>query len=423
MVRFAGVTITMPKNDTITAPKGFRAAAVHCGIKSTRKPDLAILVSDVPAAAAAVFTTNAVVGAPVIVGRRHIRQHTLRACIVNAGCANVCTGQRGIDDAVEMCKLTAEGLVAEGEEFPIAHVLPFSTGVIGHFLPMDKIRAGIPQAVAQLSSSAAAGAAFAQGILTTDLVTKTATATLRLGGQPVTIAGCCKGSGMIAPNMATMLAFIATDAAIHPQILQALLGRVADQTFNCVTVDQHTSTSDTLAVLANGLAGNRLVRSTAAADAFAKALYEVCDSLSQQIARDGEGATKLVHVRVTGAASPADAKRAAEAIANSALVKTAIHGSDPNWGRFVSAAGYSGARMVVEKSLCKVGPIAVFRHGRPTAADLKKVQAIMKKPELEITVDLGAAGQGGGGGTGYTHRVYTCDLSREYIRINADYHT
>lgn len=402
-------------NRTITAVKGFRAAALHCGIKTTGKPDLALLVSDIPAAAGAVFTTNKVVGAPVIVGRKHMRGGTVRACIVNSGCANVCTGQRGIDDAFEMCKLVAEGLVGEGEEFPIAHVLPFSTGVIGHFLPMDKVRAGIPQVVASLSDSEEAGAAFANGILTTDLVAKTAYETISVGRARITIAGCCKGSGMIAPNMATMLAYVATDAAIDRRALQKLVGLTAECTFNCVTVDQHTSTSDSFVVLANGRAGNRPLAGANMAK-FAEALYAVCDSLAQQIARDGEGATKLVTVRVTGAANLADARKAAEAIANSPLCKTAIHGGDPNWGRFVSAAGYSGAAMSVERAVCKVGAISVFRHGRPAGADLKKVQQAMQQKDVAITVDLGTGGAG-------THRVYTCDLSREYIAINADYHT
>lgn len=403
-------------NATITSVKGFRAAALHCGIKTTRKPDLAVLASDVPAVAAAVFTTNKIVGAPVIVGRRHIRSHMLRACVINAGCANVCTGERGLADAFEMCKLTAGGLVREGEELPISQILPSSTGVIGHFLPMDKIRAGIPKVVAQLNDSAEAGEAFAQGILTTDLVKKTARTTLTLGGKRITLAGCCKGSGMIAPNMATMLAYVATDAAIDARPLQAMLKQIADRTFNCVTVDQHTSTSDTLAVLANGLAGNRRIRGGGDAAAFADALEEVCDSLAMQIARDGEGATKLVRVFVTGARSAGDAKRAAEAIANSALVKTAIHGSDPNWGRFVSAAGYSGAAMDADRCICKVGTLTVFRNGRPAAVNLKQVQAVMRRDEVDITVDLGAGGKA-------AHRMYTCDLSREYIRINADYHT
>ncbi len=421
-------------NPTITAVPGFRAAALHCGIKSTPKPDLALLVSDVPANAAAVFTTNKVVGAPVIIGRHHIKHGILRACITNSGCANVCTGKQGLADALEMCQLTATHLNAlpahapsiknqkskiENPPIPLTHILPFSTGVIGHFLPMDKIRAGIPPLVAQLSHSQAAGEAFAQGILTTDLVAKSACTTLRLGGKKVTIAGHCKGSGMIAPNMATMLAYVATDAAIDRRALAKLLPAVADQSFNCVTVDQHTSTSDTFVVLANGLANNRKITSGADLAKFHHALLEVADSLAQQIARDGEGATKLVTVLVTGAASPADAKRAAEAIANSPLCKTAIHGGDPNWGRFVSAAGYSGAAMNPDQAACKIGPLTVFKNGRPTTINLKDVQAVMRQNDLAITVDLGI----GRGVKNHRHRIYTCDLSREYIAINADYHT
>jgi glutamate N-acetyltransferase / amino-acid N-acetyltransferase len=413
-------------NETITSVKGMRAAAVYCGIKTTKKPDLALLVSDVPATAAAVFTRNKVVGAPVIVGRRHIAGGVLRACITNSGCANVCTGQRGIDDALEMCALTADGLAKlTGGEVGLTEVLPFSTGVIGHFLPMDKIRAGVPMVLERLSNSREAGEAFAQGILTTDLVAKSAKVTLKLGGgKTVTVAGHCKGSGMIAPNMgpegvplhATMLAYVATDAAVDRRVLAKLVPAVAEKTFNCVTVDQHTSTSDTFCVMANGLAGNKMVRAGAEVAKLEKALLEVADSLAQQIARDGEGATKLVTVVVTGARSEGDAKRAAEAIANSALCKTAIHGGDPNWGRFVSAAGYSGAAMNPDRAVCKIGAITVFRNGRPTEIDLADVQAVMQRKEMTIVVDLGVGGKG-------THRVYTCDLSREYIRINADYHT
>ncbi len=410
-------------NETITSVKGFKAAAMHCGIKASGKPDLALLYSDVPAAAAAVFTRNKVVGAPVIVGRKHIRGGVLRACITNSGCANVCTGERGIRDAVEMCELTAAGLGG----LAASRVLPFSTGVIGHFLPMEKIRAGIPKLIASLSDSEEAGLAFAQGILTTDLVAKAARATLMLGGKRVTIAGNCKGSGMIAPNMgsptavpphATMLAYVATDAQIDRRIVAKLVQGIADQTFNCVTVDQHTSTSDTFVVMANGLAGNRKIVAGSDLAKFGAALRDVCDSLARQIAKDGEGATKLVTVRVIGAKSAADAKRAAEAIANSPLCKTAIHGGDPNWGRFVSAAGYSGAAMKIEASACAVGKMVVFRNGRPTSVDLSRVGSIMSEKTLEITVDLGFPKS-----AAKNWRVYTCDLSREYIAINADYHT
>jgi len=413
---------TLSRNSTITAVKGFRAAAMHAGIKASGKPDLALLVSDVPATAAAVFTRNKVVGAPVIVGRQHIRGGLLRACITNSGCANVCTGQRGIDDALEMCALTADTLANLSQtEIPLSHILPFSTGVIGHFLPMDKIRAGIPQLVARLNNTEEAGRQFAEGIMTTDVVPKSASATVTLGGKRVTIAGHCKGSGMIAPNMgppqATMLAYIGTDAAIDGRALAKLVPQIADQSFNCVTVDQHTSTSDTFTVMANGIAGNKKISTGADLAKFARALLEVADSLAQQIARDGEGATKLVTVTVTGAASSADAKRAAEAIANSPLCKTAIHGGDPNWGRFVSAAGYSGAAMNPDKSVCKVGKITVFKNGRPAQADLAAVEVVMKQKDVAILVDLGIKRPGA------SHRVYTCDLSRDYITINADYHT
>ena len=404
-------------NDTITAPKGFLAGAIACGIKASGKPDLAILASRTPAAAAAVFTTNKVVGAPVIVGREHIRAGRLGACIVNSGCANVCTGRRGIQNAREMCSLASDALGAAGMSHPAVEILPFSTGVIGRFLPMEKIRAGIPQLSAECGDSAAHGRAFSMGILTTDLVAKTAVHRLKISGRTVTIAGCCKGSGMIAPNMATMLAFVATDAKIPAAALRHIIRRVTAETFNCVTVDQHTSTSDTFACMANGCAENRAVSMNSAAfGSFSRGLLTVCDSLARQIARDGEGATKLVTVRVTGAASPADAHKAAMAIANSPLAKTAIHGGDPNWGRFVSAAGYSGARMNAERAGCRVGGITVFRSGRPTVIDLAAVEAEMKRPEIEICVDMGTGKSG-------KAKVYTCDLSREYITINADYHT
>jgi glutamate N-acetyltransferase/amino-acid N-acetyltransferase len=289
--------------------------------------------------------------------------------------------------------------------------------VIGHFLPMDKIRTGISALASNIGDSVEHGEAFANGILTTDLKTKTAFTQFNLGKRTITVAGCCKGSGMIAPNMATMLAYVATDAAISPSSLRTAVWDTTDSTFNCVTVDQHTSTSDTFAVLANGLAENpRIELGTTAWRTFSRALEIVCDSLARQIAADGEGATKLVIVHVTGAATDADARRAAMAIANSPLVKTAIHGGDPNWGRFVSAAGYSGAKMNPDKSQCQVGKITVFRNGRPTEVSLADVQAAMQQTEVHITLNLGAGGKG-------TCRVYTCDLSREYITINADYHT
>ena len=404
-------------NETITSVPGFLAGALRCGIKQSNKPDLAMLVSKVPAAAAAVFTRNKIVGAPIIVGRQNLRSGRLHGCIINSGCSNVCTGQRGIRDAREMCQLTAASLTPRIPALSAALILPSSTGVIGHFLPMAKLRAGIPRLAGEISDSQSAGQAFAQGILTTDTRVKMAAVTVGLGSAKVRIAGVCKGSGMIAPNMATMLAYVATDAAIIAPLLQRTVQSVVDETFNCVTVDQHTSTSDTFACLANGLADHRVLRTPGPVwQRFRDALFEVCDALSRQIASDGEGATKLVRVLVTGAASATDARKAAMAIANSPLVKTAIHGGDPNWGRFVSAAGYSGARMRADRCTCRVGKITVFKNGQPTRVDLGTVEQAMKQSELDITVDLGTA-------RAFTCRVYTCDLSRQYITINADYHT
>jgi glutamate N-acetyltransferase/amino-acid N-acetyltransferase len=407
----------MTGNPYITAVRGFLAGALHCGIKRSSQSDLAMLVSAVPATAAAVFTTNNVVGAPIVVGRKHIKHGRLSACVINSGCANVCTGKHGISDALKMCTLTSEALARNDMAVAPEEILPSSTGIIGRYLPMKEIRSGIFSLAPRLGCSIAHGEAFAHAILTTDLKIKTASTQVHVGRRTITIAGCCKGSGMIAPNMATMLAYVATDAAISSTALQAAVRDTADSTFNCLTVDQHTSTSDTYVVLANGLAENPGIEmGTAGWRSFTEALETVCDSLARQIAADGEGATKLVTVRVIGAQTDTDARRAAMAIANSPLVKTAIHGGDPNWGRFVSAAGYSGAKMNPDKALCQIGNKVVFRAGQPTAIALAEVESAMKNPEVVITVGLGTGGKG-------TCRVYTCDLSREYITINADYHT
>ena len=407
----------MMNSDTMTIPPGFLAGALHSGIKESGKPDLAMLVSRVPATAAAVFTTNKILGAPVVVAQRHIRRGILHACVINSGRANVCTGERGLCDAREMCSLTAAALRSLALDATANQILPASTGVIGRFLPMDALRGGISRLAGALGDSREHSQEFARGILTTDTRRKIARAVLSISGRRIVITGWCKGSGMIAPNMATMLAFVATDAALDAAALRAAVRHVAHDTFNCLTIDQHTSTSDMFVCLANGLAGNRRITSLSPAwKKFTAALREVCDSLCRQIAADGEGATKLVRVFVTGAVSETEARQAALAIANSPLVKTAIHGGDPNWGRFVSAAGYSGAKMNPDRARCRVGDIEVFKLGRPTEADMAAVEAVMKLSELDITVDLGAGGKG-------RCRVYTCDLSRRYIEINADYHT
>jgi glutamate N-acetyltransferase/amino-acid N-acetyltransferase len=405
----------------LLSPRGFRAGAVYAGIKSKRTPDVAMLACDAPASAAAVFTTNRVCAAPVVVGRQHVAHGTLRAVIVNSGNANACTGKQGMRDALRMCALVAERL-----RCPVEQVLPSSTGIIGHLLPMEKVEAGIAAVVEKLGDDAEHATAFADGILTTDLVRKVAGAEVKIGGKRVVVAGVCKGSGMIGPRMsltggggkpakhATMLAYLTTDAAVRPAALRRLLAGAADRSFNCVTIDNHTSTNDTAAIMASGLSGGK-INSPAAEKKFAAALEEVCQSLAYQIAADGEGATKVFAVTVHGAASEAAARAMARAIADSPLVKCAIHGNDPNWGRIVSAAGYAGVPFEPDRAVLTLAGTVVFRLGRPAAFDAEKLSAALNAKE--VRADLNCR-MGKGNAT-----VWTCDLSREYIRINADYHT
>lgn len=395
-------------NNTITAPAGFKAGAAACGIKQADKLDIGILVADEICSAAAVFTSNRFCGAPVTVGREHIRRGRLRAFVVNSGCSNVATGKRGIEDARAMCRRVAERIGAKTGE-----VLPSSTGVIGRFLPMEKILPGIDAALGTLSSSAEAGECFAQAIMTTDLRTKQACERVRIGRTQITVAGCCKGSGMIAPNMATMLAFLTTDAGLPPAALKKLLRDAVEPTFNRVTVDECQSTSDTVAIMASGAAADLNARQ---AVSFTKALRAVCESLAYQIVRDGEGATKVLEVTVRGAKSPGDAHVAARAVAVSPLVKTAVHGGDPNWGRIVQAIGATSVTYRPEKVTVRLGKDVLFTKGAPARhLDLAKLAEAMKQPHVTLTIDLGAGKA--------ADRVLTCDLSREYIAINADYTT
>jgi glutamate N-acetyltransferase/amino-acid N-acetyltransferase len=402
----------------LLSPRGFRAGAVYAGIKSKRTPDVAMLACDVPASAAAVFTTNRVCAAPVEIGRRHVAHGTLRAVIVNSGNANACTGKQGIRDALRMCALVAERL-----RCPVEQVLPSSTGIIGHLLPMEKVEAGIADVSGKLGDDAGHATAFADGILTTDLVRKVAGAEFKIGGKRVVVAGVCKGSGMIGPRMtlsgtsakhATMLAYLTTDAAVRPAVLRRLLAGAADRSFNCVTIDNHTSTNDTAAIMASGLSGGK-IDSPAAEKKFAAALEEVCQSLAYQIAADGEGATKVFAVSVRGAASEAAARAMARAIADSPLVKCALHGNDPNWGRIVSAAGYAGVPFEPDRAVLTLAGTVVFRRGRPASFDAEKLSEALHAKE--VRADLNCR-MGDGDAT-----VWTCDLSREYITINADYHT
>ncbi len=396
----------------LLSPAGFRAAAVHAGIKSKQAPDVALLVCDQSATAAAVFTTNAVVAAPIIVGRRHIAAGRLRGVVVNSGNANACTGKSGLRDANRMCALAARMAHAKPAEF-----LPSSTGIIGHALPMDKLERGIVEAAQDLGDSLEHANLFADAIMTTDLKRKTASATVRLGKQTLTLAGVCKGSGMIGPRLgpphATMLAYLTTDAAIPPAKLRKLLFAAADDSFNAVTVDDQTSTNDTAAILASGRGAK--VASAADTAKFADALAEVCQSLAYQIAADGEGATKVVRIDVTGASSAAAARIIARSIANSPLVKCAMHGNDPNWGRILCAAGMTGQRFDADRCALKLQGIAVFRSGKPARFDASAASAALDAPEVRVELNCRL---GDGAAT-----CWTCDLSREYIAINADYHT
>ncbi len=409
------------KSFGVTSPKGFKAAGGTCGIKVSGKPDLTLIVSDVPAAAAGMYTTSKMPSAPVVIGRRHLRSGTLRAVIVNSGNANASTGKPGEHDALMMCKRVSVALGCD-----LRKVIPSSTGIIGRPLPMEKITAGIDDLVGKLAVGAEADEAAARGIMTTDLVPKSDGKTVKIGKETVTIAGISKGSGMIAPNMATMLAFVTTDVAITPGLLKRALKVATGASFNRISVDQHTSPSDTVVTMASGLAGNLKITKTGKDfDTFTQALTDVCQSLAYQIVKDGEGATKVFRVRVVNAKSPKDADKIGRAVVDSPLVKCAIHGGDPNWGRVTTAAGYAGAAIRPEKMSLSIGlptapnqAVLVFKNGEPTkltAAQQTKLQEAMKAKEMLFVLDIGL------GST--TVDWLGCDLSREYIRINADYTT
>ncbi len=397
----------------ILSPRGFRSAGVYAGIKSKQTPDVGLLICDVVAAAAAAFTTNKVFAAPVKIGREHVKNGKLRGVVMNSGNANACTGRQGEIDAIRMCQLA--GTVAGCSP---SDILPSSTGIIGHLLPMDKIERGIIEAGQYLGSSLEHAQLFGDAILTTDLKRKTAAVEFKVGKQTVTLAGVCKGSGMIGPRMAvphaTMLAYLTTDASISPVLLRKLLGAAVENSFNSVTVDDHASTNDTAAILASGLSGAK-IDSPKAVKAFAAALNEVCQSLAYQIAADGEGATKVIAISVEKAKSEADARLIARAIANSPLVKCAMHGNDPNWGRIVSAAGLTAAAFVPEKAALTLQGTMVFAKGQPVVFDAAAVSKSLEVAEVKIVLNCGIGKAAA--------KCWTCDLSREYITINADYHT
>ncbi len=391
-------------NSGLTAPKGFKASGVACTIKQSGNKDMAVVASDTIASAAAVFTTNKASAAPVHVSKAHVADGKVKAIVINSGNANACTGEAGEKNAAHMAELTASALAAKTED-----IIVMSTGIIGVPLPMQKVANGIQAAVDALSPDG--GSDAAQAIMTTDTFSKEYAVSFDIEGSEVRIGGACKGSGMIEPNMATMLAIITTDAKISPEMLTGALKKAVDISFHAITVDGDTSTNDTVAILANGASGAEITPHNSGL--FQAALDEVCVALAKLIVRDGEGATKFIEVEVRGAADDADAKKAAKAIANSNLVKTAFFGQDANWGRIVCAVGYSSVTMDQSKVDVFYGDEKLVENGHPITYDTAKVQELLKEKDIKVTVDLKIGDA--------TSHVWTCDFSYDYVKINADY--
>jgi len=403
----------------VTAAREWRAGVAACGIKGFTagasalpgepREDLTVFASDRTCDAGGVFTTNRVKSASVVIDQLHLKNNRVRALVVCSGNANACTGAQGFRDALQMAKLTADRLDLDPNQ-----VLVGTTGVIGRYLPMDAVKRGIAAACASLTDDG--GEAAARAIMTTDTVPKTYAIEFELAGTTVRVGGMCKGSGMIHPNMATMLAYVTTDAAVEPGWVAGAAKRIADRSFNQVTVDGDSSTNDTFLVIANGAAGNEPVRQgTPESDTLEEAILEVARELARRIARDGEGATKLLTVRVTTAPDDQQARLAARAVASSSLVKTAVHGADPNWGRIVCALGYSGSDVAIDRLTVSIAGVTVFAAGAGVEADLDAIRHAFEQPEIEIAADLGL-------GDGQAE-AWGCDLSAEYVRINADYTT
>jgi glutamate N-acetyltransferase/amino-acid N-acetyltransferase len=392
-------------------PQGFRSSGVYSGVKrDATKLDLALVVSDRDAVAAGVFTQNKVFAAPVALDRSRTPAANIRLVVINSGNANACTGERGLRDAEAMARLAAGACGAAEQQ-----ALVLSTGVIGEFLPMDKVAAGIAAAAGQLAATEAALTAAACGMLTTDTRHKLSGRTLTLGNRKIQITGMAKGAAMIGPNMATMLGLVLTDAPLELETAHAVLHEAADTTFNCISVDGHMSTNDTVLLLANGAAGGTPLVG-AELNAFRTAIGEVCADLARAIPADGEGATHLIEIDVTGCANQATARKIARTVANSPLVKTAIAGADPNWGRIVSAAGYAGVEFDPHGVDLHVNGHLLYERGVPIDFDEALVSAsIREHRETRVVLKFSE-------GTAHI-RFWTTDLTAEYVRLNADYHT
>lgn len=392
-------------------PRGYRVGAVHAGIKRNQsREDVTLVVSDEPASAAGVYTTNLVFAAPVALDRSRTPGRGFRGVVINSGNANACTGSRGLDDAREMAAVAGRVLGADGSEF-----LVLSTGIIGEFMPMAKLARGIEAAAAALGADDTAAVTAARGMMTTDTRPKLAGGTFTADGTACTVFGMAKGAAMIGPKLATMLGVVITDAAIQPDDAQRLLSAAVEETFNCVSVDGHMSTNDTVLFLANGAAGGGPLHG-AGLEACGRVLHAVCESLAREMADDGEGATHVMRIEVSGAASRDDARRIARTIADSPLVKTAVHGADPNWGRIVSAAGYSGVSFDPAAAVLRLNGTLLFRDGSPVAFDADAVSSsIRDNRETLIELSVGSGPD--------SIRFYSSDLTADYVHLNADYHT
>ncbi len=397
------------KTAGVAYPQGFTAAGVRAGIKKNGNLDVAVIYTEREAAVAGVFTKNLVAAAPVHLSKIVVNTGTAHAVVANAGCANACTGEQGVKDAEKMAELTARELGCRADDVIVA-----STGLIGSNLPMDKMAAGIKDAVSKLSKDGSVNAGNA--IVTTDTYSKACATEIELGGVEVRFGAIAKGSGMIRPDMATMLCFITTDADIDQKLLQAALREITEVSFNCVSVDGDMSTNDMVVVLANGAAGNKkIVDKGADYQKFYDTLKSICVEMAKRIAADGEGATKFITLNVTGAKSFADAKQVGMAVANSPLCKSAIFGHDSNVGRFICAVGYSGVKIIPEKVIIKFGGITAYEKGLVTKFDADAMRKVLAEHDIVIDIELGLGSA--------QATVYTCDLSFQYIKINADYTT
>jgi len=393
----------------VTFPKGFSAAGVKAGIKKSGNPDLAVIYTKTEAVVAGTFTQNQVAAAPVFASKKVVATGTAHAVVSNSGCANACTGAVGDADAKKTQEVAAAALGCDPLD-----VIVGSTGVIGVPLPMDKVEAGVKQAVSELDPDGSEKAANA--IITTDTHTKSCSTTVNIGGKDVRFGAIAKGSGMIRPNMATMLCYITTDLAIDQKLLQEALSTVVETTFNMISIDGDMSTNDMVIVLANGEAGNaKVTEKSADYDKVVETLHAISEGMAERIAADGEGATKFLKIHVHGTKSFADAKTVGMAVANSPLVKTAFFGEDPNWGRVICAVGYAGVPMDPEKTVVSFGGIPVYAHGVGANADKEALAKAMAEHDIVIDIDLADGSE--------EATVFSCDFSYEYVKINGEYHT